>query len=104
MRAADLRRAALPDIARRVSVAAIRLYQGEVAVRPELELRERPHRREELVRLLVEGRGRESDARANPDRPPSWIYETKMNVAIKMTGRLYDEIRHDLERPHPFAS
>lgn len=26
-----------------------------------------------------------------------------MNVAIKMTGRLYDEIRHDLERPHPFA-
>ena len=26
-----------------------------------------------------------------------------MNVAIKMTGRLYDEIRRDLERPHPFA-
>lgn len=26
-----------------------------------------------------------------------------MNVAIKMRGRLYDEIRCDLERPHPFA-
>jgi hypothetical protein len=26
-----------------------------------------------------------------------------MNVAIKMTGQLYDEIRRDLERPHPFA-
>jgi hypothetical protein len=26
-----------------------------------------------------------------------------MNVAIKMIGRLYDEIRRDLERPHPFA-
>jgi len=26
-----------------------------------------------------------------------------MTVAIKMTGRLYDEIWRDLERPHPFA-
>jgi hypothetical protein len=26
-----------------------------------------------------------------------------MIVAIKMTGRLYDEIRRDLYRPHPFA-
>lgn len=26
-----------------------------------------------------------------------------MTVAIKMTGRLYDEIRRDLQRPHPFA-
>ena len=26
-----------------------------------------------------------------------------MTVAIKMTGSLYDEIRRDLERPHPFA-
>ena len=26
-----------------------------------------------------------------------------MTVAIKMTDRLYDEIRRDLERPHPFA-
>lgn len=26
-----------------------------------------------------------------------------MTVAIKMTGRLYDEIRRDLERPHAFA-
>lgn len=26
-----------------------------------------------------------------------------MTITLKMTGRLYDEIRHDLERPHPFA-
>jgi hypothetical protein len=26
-----------------------------------------------------------------------------MTVGIKMTGRLYDEILRDLERPHPFA-
>jgi hypothetical protein len=26
-----------------------------------------------------------------------------MNVSIKMTGQLYDEILRDLERPHPFA-
>lgn len=27
-----------------------------------------------------------------------------MTVTLKMTGRLYDEIRRDLERPHPFAA
>jgi hypothetical protein len=27
-----------------------------------------------------------------------------MNVAVKMTGSLYDEMRRDLERPHPFAA